>query len=73
MRAAISATFQQLIELQRGVISRRQALDCGLTPDAIDWLIRSKRWQHLRRGVYSVFTGEPSREGAMGCAAGCGI
>jgi len=68
MRAAISATFHQLIELQRGVISRRQALDCGLSPDAIDWLIRSKRWQHLRRGVYCVFTGERSREGVLWAA-----
>jgi hypothetical protein len=57
--------FLQLTEIQRGVIWRRQVLDCGLTPDAIDWLIRSKRWQLLRRGVYYVFTGEPSREALL--------
>jgi len=68
MRAAFSATFQQLTEIQRGVISRQQALGCGLSPDAIDWQIRSGRWKLLRRGVYCVFTGGLSREAVLWAA-----
>ena len=68
MRLSGSSAFGELTETQRGVISRKQALACGLTPAAIDWLIRSERWQHLRRGVYSAFTGEPSREAVLWAA-----
>jgi very-short-patch-repair endonuclease len=51
--------------LQRGVISREQAILAGLSPDTIDWLLRSGRWQRLQRGAYAVFTGEPSREAML--------
>ena len=39
-----------------------------MSPDVIDRLLRGGRWVPLRRGVYSVYTGEPSREAAL-CAA----
>jgi hypothetical protein len=51
--------------LQGGVISREQAILGGLSPDAIDWLLRSGRWQRLQRGAYAVFTGEPPREATL--------
>jgi hypothetical protein len=51
--------------LQAGVISREQAILGGLSPDAIDWLLRSGRWQRLQRGAYAVFTGEPPREATL--------
>ncbi|HEX3922743.1 MAG TPA: type IV toxin-antitoxin system AbiEi family antitoxin domain-containing protein [Streptosporangiaceae bacterium] len=51
--------------LQGGVLSREQAILSGLSRDAIDWLLRSGRWQRLQRGAYAVFTGEPSREGTL--------
>jgi hypothetical protein len=38
-------------ELQRGVISRERAIDGGLSPDAIAWLLHSGRWQRLQRGA----------------------
>lgn len=56
---------REITELQRGVISRAQALTCGMSPDAVDRLLRAERWLCLRRGVYSVYTGEPSREAAL--------
>lgn len=56
---------REIIELQRGVISRTQALTCGISPDAVDRLLRAGRWLPLRRGVYSVYTGEPSREATL--------
>jgi very-short-patch-repair endonuclease len=52
---------KELARHQQGVISRSQALGCGLSPDAIDWLIQSERWQPLHRGVYSVTSGCPAR------------
>lgn len=51
--------------LQGGVLSREQALLCGLSSDAIARRVRSGCWQRLERGVYSVFTGEPSREAML--------
>ncbi len=68
MRPALSPAFGELTETQRGVISRQQAIACGLTPDAIDWLITSGRWRSLRRGVYATFTGDPTREAVLWAA-----
>jgi very-short-patch-repair endonuclease len=68
MRLELPCGCREIAEIQRGVISRKQALDCGLEPGAIDWLLHSKRWQTLQRGVYSVFTGEPSRETGLWAA-----
>jgi very-short-patch-repair endonuclease len=65
MRLERQFEFQELTEMQRGVITRQQALNCGLTPDAIDWLVHSKRWLPLRRGTYSTVTGELSREATL--------
>jgi very-short-patch-repair endonuclease len=39
-----------------------------MSPDAIDWQLRSGRWQVLQRGVYSVFTGLPTREATLWAA-----
>lgn len=36
-----------------------------MSPDAVDRLVKAGRWVSLRRGVYSVYTGEPSREAAL--------
>jgi hypothetical protein len=56
---------RDLAQLQCGVISRSQALSCGIPPDVIDGLLRAQRWLRLRRGVYSTFTGEPSRAATL--------
>jgi very-short-patch-repair endonuclease len=39
-----------------------------MSPDAIDWQVRSGRWQVPQRGVYSVFTGPPTREATLWAA-----
>jgi hypothetical protein len=49
------------LDLQHGVISRRQALECGMTEDAIRVRLRNGRWQQLAAGVYTTFSGEPPR------------
>lgn len=51
----------RLLRLQHGAIARWQAVDAGLTPVAIDSLLRQHRWRVLYRGVYAAFTGEPPR------------
>ncbi|WP_116953633.1 type IV toxin-antitoxin system AbiEi family antitoxin domain-containing protein [Jiangella endophytica] len=42
---------------QDGVVSRAQALACGLTEDMLTWRLRSGRWQRIHAGVYATFTG----------------
>jgi putative AbiEi antitoxin of type IV toxin-antitoxin system len=61
-------TLLQIAELQSGVISRQQAIDGGLPAATIDNLASSGRWMTLRRGVYSIYSGEPSREAALWAA-----
>jgi len=56
---------REIAQLQCGVISRAQALSCGSSPDVVDRLLGAGRWQTLRRGVYSLYTGEPRREAAL--------
>lgn len=58
----------RLIDLQCGVVSRRQALGLGADPNSIITRVRSGRWQVLYRGVYATFTGEVSREAATWAA-----
>jgi very-short-patch-repair endonuclease len=51
----------ELLELQHEVISRGQALECGISEDAIRVRLRNGRWQRLAAGVYATFSGEPPR------------
>ncbi|MUL42666.1 hypothetical protein FZ103_16060 [Streptomonospora sp. PA3] len=37
---------------QHGVVTRAQALHCGITPGRIARLVRRRRWQRVRTGVY---------------------
>jgi hypothetical protein len=60
--------LRELIELQRGVLSRRQALAAGLSEDLIKARLRGGRWRQIQRGVYATFTGECSREAMMWAA-----
>jgi very-short-patch-repair endonuclease/predicted transcriptional regulator of viral defense system len=44
---------------QHGVFTTRDALDAGLTKDAIKHRLRTRRWRALHRGVYAV-SGAPA-------------
>lgn len=59
---------RELLSLQRGVISRCQALDAGLPGDAIRGRLRTGSWRQLQRGVYAAFTGQPPREAMLWAA-----
>jgi hypothetical protein len=63
-----SLTWRSQLQSQAGVVSRRQALDAGFTGDAIDWQIRSGKWQRLHRGAYATFTGVPPRTAELWAA-----
>jgi hypothetical protein len=48
---------------QRGVLSRTQALQCGITPNGLQHRIRrGGPWQRLLPGVYLTATGQPTWE-----------
>jgi hypothetical protein len=42
---------------QAGVVTRSQALGCGLSDELLGSLIRSRRWRRVHPGVYVTFTG----------------
>lgn len=57
----ITAPLRRLTELagvQAGIISRPQALSCGMTRDAIQWAVKRGAWQRMHPGVYATFTGQ---------------
>ncbi len=56
------------LALQRGVLSRPQAISLGLTSSAIAARLRSGRWQRLHPGVYAAFSGDPSRQAMLWAA-----
>ena len=54
--------------IQGQAIARRQSAVSGLDPQAMRSRVRNGRWQHLQRGVYAAFSGEPSRETVLWAA-----
>jgi Transcriptional regulator, AbiEi antitoxin len=44
---------------QGGLITRRQALDTGMSGALVDGLVRTGRWVPVRRGVYMPADGNP--------------
>jgi hypothetical protein len=68
MSSLLPAAWEDLVALQHGVISRRQALAWGLAPDAVEARVRFGRWTRLHRGTYATFTGRPPREALLWAA-----
>src|SRR5258708_35568771 len=53
--------LSQLIKRQNLVVTRRQALDCGLHPNALHRRTQAGgRWQEILPGVYLTVTGTPT-------------
>lgn len=65
MSAPLPDPLRDLAALQRGIITRRQALAAGLTDDLIESWIARGRWQRVYPGVYATFTGVLARESAL--------
>ena len=57
----LTVVFEELRRRQHGVVSRQQALACGLSLKVIESRLRSGRWQRLHPGVFATFTGRPQR------------
>jgi hypothetical protein len=68
MTLATSSAYRACIELQSGVITRRQAVGADLPTTLIDSRLRSGRWQQLQQGVYATFTGTPDRQALLWAA-----
>jgi hypothetical protein len=64
----VNGSLRELITMQRGVLSRRQALAAGISEDVIRARVRGGRWRQVHLGVYATFTGECSREVMMWAA-----
>jgi predicted transcriptional regulator of viral defense system len=58
----------ELLDRQLGVVTRRQAYECGLTRSAVGARIESGRWQRIHKGVYATFSGRPSRDAQLWAA-----
>jgi predicted transcriptional regulator of viral defense system len=43
-----------LARAQHALVTRRQALDAGMTPEQVEHLVRSRRWERLYRSVYRI-------------------
>jgi very-short-patch-repair endonuclease len=64
----LGLVLDTVIAAQAGVITRRQALDHGLTDGLIIGHLRARRWQRLHPGIYAVFSGPLPRESALWAA-----
>ncbi|MBO0868615.1 MAG: type IV toxin-antitoxin system AbiEi family antitoxin domain-containing protein [Micromonosporaceae bacterium] len=53
---------------QHGILTRRQALACGLSPGEVRARLSSGRWQRVYQGVYANFTGELPRPAQLWAA-----
>lgn len=58
----VSPKLRALARNQAGVISRPQALSCGLTRGVIGARVQFGRWRQVHNGVYATFTGQLRRE-----------
>jgi hypothetical protein len=68
MTERLSGPLGEQAELQSGILTTRQAIDAGLTKDAITARVRYGRWQRMHRGVYATFSGEPPRTAVLWAA-----
>ncbi|PZF80632.1 hypothetical protein C1I92_25170 [Jiangella anatolica] len=50
------------------MVSRAQALACGLNPRALEWRVGSGRWRRVHAGVFATFSGPPSFEAQVWAA-----
>lgn len=55
--------LRQILRAQHLVITRGQALDCGMPQSTLDsWVAPTGKWQKLLPGIYLTVTGKPTQE-----------
>jgi very-short-patch-repair endonuclease len=64
----IPESLRELARMQCNIASRQQILNGGVTNAALIWRLQRAQWQQLHRGVYALFSGEPSREAGLWAA-----
>jgi very-short-patch-repair endonuclease len=57
--------YEEVVARQHGVLTRRQAHECGLTDEQIEARLRGGRWQRLLGPVYATYTGVPPRRAQL--------
>src|SRR4030081_2970145 len=58
----MTSSLDRIIRAQHGVITRGQAIQAGITRDAVQSRVRHGAWQPLHRGVYLTTAGPPRRD-----------
>ncbi len=64
----MSRVIEDLVRHQSGVLTRAQALVCGLTDDVIKAHLAAGRWRRVFLGVYATFSGPLPRGSLMWAA-----
>jgi len=62
MSAEMPSPSHELLVIQGNAVARRQSAAMGIDPRAMRSRVDNGRWRRLQRGVYTAFSGEPSRE-----------
>ncbi|MGH3209294.1 MAG: hypothetical protein ACRDNO_16190 [Trebonia sp.] len=57
-----------VLDAQRGIVDRRQALNLGFTASRIEHRLTSGKWQHVHEGVYATFSGPLPRDARLWAA-----
>ncbi len=65
---SIASVWDEVLERQHGVVTRKQALSAGLTPGAVRARLKSGRWRAVHAGVYATFTGPLTRPALLWAA-----
>jgi hypothetical protein len=60
--------LSDVLRRQHGMLTRGQALACGLSEDAVRARLASGRWRQWYPGIYAAFTGEVPRIAALWAA-----
>jgi hypothetical protein len=68
VRGDIPRSLTDQARWQAGVVSRKQAIDAGMTPNAIKWKIKSGDWRQIYLGVYATYTGPLTRDAQLWAA-----
>lgn len=57
------ARLRRILDSQHHVITRQQALECGLPHSTVEsWVVPGGKWQKMLPGVYSAVTGKPTQQ-----------
>ena len=64
----VPGRLRELARLQGGIVTRRQALTSGMSPNAVKWAVRKGTWQPVYPGIYAAFTGTVGRRARLWAA-----